>query len=131
MSGGDRGRADFDARMRRLFAGADTAPGFEVRVMQRVSARNLAPRTDRSAEFERARANATRSFVRQAWMNVVTAFGVGAAGIALVWRHRLEFAHTMQAGLAVAADSGVLMGIALAVLAAGLWPVLRRFGTPL
>jgi hypothetical protein len=36
-----------------------------------------------------------------------------AAGIALVWRHRLEFAHTMQAGLAVAADSGVLMGIAL------------------
>ena len=131
MSAGDPGAVDFDARMRRLFAGADTAPGFEARVMQRVSARNLATRTDRSAEFERARANATRSFVRQAWMNVVTAFGVGAAGIALVWRHRLELAHTMQAGLAVAADSGVLMGIALAVLAAALWPVLRRFGTPL
>ena len=56
MSADDPGRTDFDARMRRLFADVDTAPGFEARVMQRVSARSQAPRTDLRAQFERARA---------------------------------------------------------------------------
>ena len=131
MSGGDRGRADFDARMRRLFADVDTAPGFQARVMQRVAARSAAPRADLRAQFERARAHATRNLARQAWMNVATAVGVGAAGIALVWRHRLEITQSVQAGLAAAADSGVLIGIALVVLGAGLWPALRRYVTPL
>ena len=131
MSGGNRGRTDFDARMRRLFAGVDTAPGFEARVMQRVASRSAAPRADLRAQFERARLRATKSLARQAWMNAATTVGVGAAGIAVVWHHRLEIAHSMQAGLAAAADSGVLMGIALVVLGAGLWPVLRRYATPL
>jgi len=131
MSGGDRGRADFDARMRRLFADVDTSPGFQARVMQRVAARSAAPRADLRAQFERARARATSSLARQAWMNVATAVGVGAGGIALVWHHRLEITQTVQAGLAVAADSGVLIGIALVVLGAGLWPALRRYVTPL
>ena len=64
-------------------------------------------------------------------MNVATALGVGAAGIALVWHHRLEVTQAVQAGLAAAADSGVLIGIAGVVLVAGLWPVLRRYVTPL
>jgi hypothetical protein len=131
MSGSDPGRIDFDARMRRLFAGVDTAPGFEARVMQRVATRSAAPRADLRAQFERARASATRNLARQAWMNVATAVGVGAAGIALVWHHRLEITHAVQSGLAVAADSGVLVGIAAVVLAAGLWPTLRRYVTPL
>ena len=131
MSGSDPGRIDFDARMRRLFAGVDTAPGFEARVMQRVATRSAAPRADLGAQFERARASATRNLARQAWMNVATAVGVGAAGIALVWHHRLEITHVVQSGLAVAADSGVLVGIAAVVLAAGLWPTLRRYVTPL
>jgi len=131
MSGGDRGRADFDARMRRLFADVDTAPGFQARVMQRVAARSAAPRADLRAQFERTRAHATRNLVRQAWMNAATAVGVGAGGIALVWRHRLEITQSVQAGLAAAADSGVLVGIALVVLGAGLWPALRRSVTPL
>ena len=131
MSGGDRGRADFDARMRRLFADVDTAPGFQARVMQRVAARSTAPRADLRAQFERARTHATRNLARQAWMNAATVVGVGASGIALVWSHRLEITQAVQAGLAAAADSGVLIGIAVVILGAGLWPALRRYVTPL
>ena len=131
MSADDPNRIDFDARMRRLFADLDTAPGFEARVMRRVSAQNLAPRTDLRAQFERARARAANSLARQAWTNAATVVGVGAAGIAVVWRHRLEITHAVQSGLAGAADSGLLLSIAAVVLAAGLWPVLRRYVTPL
>ena len=131
MSAGDSRGTDFDARMRRLFADADTGPGFEARVMQSVSALRQAPRTDLRAQFERARARATRSFARQAWTNVATAVGTGTAGIALVWRHRLEITQSVQTGLSAAADPGVLMGIAAVVLAVGFWPVLRRYVTPL
>ena len=131
MSADDPGRTHFEARMRRVFAGLDTTPGFEARVMRRVEAQNPAPRTDLCAQFERARAHAARSLARQAWTNVATAVGIGAAGIAVVWRHRLEITPVVQAGLAAAADSGLLVGIALAVLAAGFWPALRRYVTPL
>lgn len=131
MSAGDSRGTDFDARMRRLFADADTAPGFEARVMQRVSAQSLAPRMELRAQVDRARARATRSLARQAWTNVATAVGVGAAGIAIVWRHRLEITQVVQTGLTDALDSGVLFSIAAVVLVAGLWPVLRRYVTPL
>lgn len=131
MSTDEPGRMDFDARMRRLFADADTAPGFEACVMHRVSARSLAPRADLRPQFERARARATRNLARQAWTNVATAVGVGGAAIAIVWRHRLEITQAVQTGLAASADSGLLFSIAAVVLVAGLWPVLRRFGTPL
>jgi hypothetical protein len=131
MSSHEPGQTSFDARMRRLFADADTAPGFEARVMQSVSVLRQAPRTDLRAQFERARSRATRSLARQAWANAATAVGVGAAGIAVVWRHRLEIALSVQSGLSAAADPGVLLGIAAVVLAVGLWPVLRRYVTPL
>ena len=126
MSNHEPGQMDFDARMRRLFADADTAPGFEARVMQRVSAQSLAPRMD-----SRAYARATRSLARQAWTNVATAVGVGGAAIAIVWRHRLEITQVVQTGLADATDSGLLFSIAAVILVAGLWPVLRRYVTPL
>jgi hypothetical protein len=131
MSGGVPREKGLDARMRRLFADVDTAPGFQARVMQRVAARSAAPRADLRAQFELARDHAARNLARQAWMNAATAVGVGAAGIALVWRHRLEVTQAVQTGLAAAADSGLLVGIAAVVLAAGLWPVLRRYVTPL
>jgi hypothetical protein len=120
----DPGRVDFDARMRRLFADADTAPWFEARVMQRVSARNLAPRTDLRAQFERARAHATRGLARQAWMNVATALGVGAAGIALVSKHGPPIASWVEDNVA---DPGNLTIFGCAVLAAGLWPFLQKY----
>ena len=131
MSAEEPGRTQLDARMRSLFAGVDTSPGFEARVMQRVSARSLAPRPELRAQIERARTRATRSFARQAWTNAGTAVGVGAAGIAIVWRHRLEVAQAVQAGLAGAADSGLFFSFAAVVLAVGLWPVLRRYLAPL
>ena len=131
MSAGDSNGVDFDARMRRLFAGVDTAPGFEARVMQGVAALGRAPRTELRAQIERSRSRSARDLARQAWTNVATAAGVGAAGIALVWHQRLEITQAVQTGLAAAADSGFLLGIAAAVLAAGLWPVLRRYATPL
>ena len=65
MSADDPGRTHFEARMRRVFAGLDTTPGFEARVMQRVAAQSPAPRTDLRAQFERARAHAARSLARQ------------------------------------------------------------------
>ena len=131
MSGGDRGRTDFDARLRRLFAGVDTAPGFEARVMQRVAARSSAPRTDLRAQFERARASAARNLARQAWMNVATAVGVGAAGIALVWRHRLESTQAVQAGSPPPRIQASYSAWRESSSPLGLWPVLRRYVTPL
>jgi hypothetical protein len=124
MSVDDPGRTNFDARMRRLFADLDTAPGFEARVMQRVLARNLTLRTDLRAQFERARAQATRGLARQAWMNVVTALGVGAAGIALLWKHGSAVAAWVQDDIA---DPGNLTIFGCAVLVAGLWPFLRKY----
>jgi ferric-dicitrate binding protein FerR (iron transport regulator) len=124
MSADDPGQADFDVRMRRLFADLDTAPGFQARVMQRVSARSLAPRTDLRAQFERARAQATRGLARQAWMNAATALGVGAAGIALVWKHGPAVAAWVQDDVA---DPGNLTIFGCAVLVAGLWPFLQKY----
>jgi hypothetical protein len=131
MSAGDPNRIDFDARMRQLFADVDTTPGFEARVMRRASAQSLAPRMDLRAQFERARTHAARNLARQAWTNAATVVGAGAAGIAVVWRHRLEITQAVQVGLAGAVDSGLLLSIAAGVLAVGLWPVLRRYVTPL
>jgi ferric-dicitrate binding protein FerR (iron transport regulator) len=124
VSADDPGRVDFDARMRRLFAEADTASGFETRVMQRVAALSQASRPELRAQFERARAQATRGLARQAWMNVATALGVGAAGIALVWKHGPAVSAWVEDNVA---DPGNLTIFGCAVLAAGLWPFLQKY----
>jgi hypothetical protein len=124
MSADDPGQTDFDGRMRHLFADLDTAPGFEARVMQRVAAQGLTPRSDLRAQFERARAQATKGLARQAWMNIATALGVGAAGIALVWKHGSAVATWVQHDVA---DPGNLTIFGCAVLVAGLWPFLRKY----
>ncbi len=58
-------------------------------------------------------------------MNAVTAAGVGAAGIAVVWRHGPNVARWVEESVAIASDPALSMGFALAVLALGLWPALR------
>ena len=60
-------------------------------------------------------------------MNVTTAAGIGAAAIALIWRRGPVVVEHMQVVLDAAADPGFLSGIALAVLAVALWPLLQRF----
>ena len=60
-------------------------------------------------------------------MNVTTAAGIGAAAIALIWRRGPVVVEHMQVVFDAAADPDFLSGIALAVLAVALWPLLRRF----
>jgi len=117
--------SDLDTRMRRLFEGVDTSPGFEARVLARVASlesdaaaalRNLA---------ERRRALEQRWLRRESWMNAITAAGIGAAGIAVVWRNGPSVVRWVEDSSSLVSDPSLLMGFALAVLALGLWPALR------
>jgi len=125
------GPAGFDTRMRRLFGDADTSRGFEARVLARVAALSGAPADDWRARADRRRELARRRLRREVWTNTVTAAGVGAAAIGLVWRHGPAVAGWMQEALAATLHPGVLAGVALAAIVAGLWPMRRRFTTHL
>ena len=116
---------DFDTRMRRVFAGIDTAPGFESRLAGRIASVRDTPAGAALAGLERRRELARRQLRREFWMNAVTAAGVGAAGIAVVWRHGPNVARWVEESVAIASDPALSMGFALAVLALGLWPALR------
>ena len=117
--------SELDARLRRLLAGADTSPGFEARVLARVASLEAAPAADRRSLAERRRELERRWLRRESWMNAVTAAGIGAAGIAVVWRNGPNVARWVEESASIAADPAPLMGFALAVLALGLWPALR------
>jgi hypothetical protein len=117
--------SDFDARMRRLFVGADTAPGFEARVLARVAALEAVPAADRRSLAERRLELEQRRLWREFWTNSVTAAGIGAAGIAFVWRNGADVARWVEESAAIVSDPSLSMGFALAVLALGLWPALR------
>ncbi len=116
----------FDARMRRLFAGVDTSPGFEARLATRVAGLSVVPRDLLRARVERAREISARRLRRESLTWLATAAATGAAGLALVSRHRDSVAAGVEALLAAAADPGQLGAIAAAVLASCLWPVLKR-----
>lgn len=115
----------FDARLRRAFAGVDTAPGFEARVAARVAALRVEPADVLRARAESGRLREARRVRRETWLNAVTAAGAGVAAIAVVWRHEPAVARWTESQLAAASDPAVLMGIALSALALGLWPALR------
>ena len=120
---------DLDARMRRLFADADTLPGFEARVLARVAALEALPAAGRLADAERRRELDRRRLRREAWANGAIVAGIGAAGVAVVLRHGASVTNWVLEFAAAAADSGpsLSMGFALAVLAVGAWPLLRGF----
>jgi hypothetical protein len=120
---------ELDARMRRLFADADTRPGFEARVLARVAALEALPAAGRLADAERRRELDRRRLRRAAWVNGATVAGIGAAGVAVVLRHGASVTSWVLEFAAAAADSGpsLSVGLALAVLAAGAWPLLRGF----
>ena len=117
---------DIDARLRRAFAGVEISAGFEARVAARIAALPAAARAADLERVERQRASAARRLERDAWMNAATAVGIGAAAIALVWRQGPVVARWTEDALAVASSPEVLLPAAMAVLAAGLWPVMRR-----
>ena len=117
---------ELDERLRRAFAGIDTSAGFEARVVARIAALPAAPRALDLERVERQRTNAARRLAREAWMNAASAVGIGVAAIAVVWRHGPLVARWTEDALVVASSPEVILPAAMTVLAAGLWPVLRR-----
>jgi hypothetical protein len=117
---------DIDAGLRRVFAGIDTTPGFEGRVLARIAALPAMEQAAERERLERQRVNVAHRIAREAWMNAATAIGVGVAAIAVIWRHADAAARWTAEALAVSSSPEVLMPAAMTVLAAGLWPVLRK-----
>ena len=116
-----------DARMRRHFAGVDTSPEFSARLAARIAAGASEPAEARRFQCERRREELARRLRREAWTNAAVAAGIGAAALAVVWRHAPVVADRVEGLLVAAADPNLLGGVAVAVLAAGLWPVLQRY----
>jgi hypothetical protein len=112
--------------MRRLFAGVDTSAGFEARLLARVAALPAVPEAELRACADRRQELARRRLRREAWMNGVTAVGVGAAVMALVWRHGPAVAGWTEQAMLAMSDPDVLARGALVVVAACLWPAVRR-----
>lgn len=117
----------FDARLRRHFSGIDTAPDFAARLAERIATSNMEPAEVRRARVERQRETLRQCLRREAWTSVASAAAVGMAAIAAVWRHGPAIAGRVEDILAVLSDPNVLNGVATAVLAVSLWPVLQRF----
>ena len=115
----------FDTRMRRAFADIDTRPGFEARVAGGIASLCVEPAEVLRERVERSRVGAAGRLRREAWMNAASVAGVGAAAIALTWRHGPVVARGTVEALEAASAPGALLGLAMATLALGLWPVLR------
>jgi hypothetical protein len=115
--------AALDARLRQAMSGLDAGAGFHERLQARIAA--AAPRANEAEVLERRRAAVRRRLQREAWANGISVAGLGLAAIAAVWRFAPEIGQFF-ATTADAADSPLIGAITLAVLAAGLWPLLRR-----
>jgi hypothetical protein len=122
---------ELDRRLRRAFSGIDTRAGFEGRLAARIAAlESAAPMSTAEAAIlrawaERERAGSARRLARDAYIQVATAIGVGAAAVAAVWRHGPAVARWTEDALLAASQPPVSLAIAVAVLAASLWPVLK------
>jgi hypothetical protein len=126
VSGESPGDA-FEARLRRHFAGIDTAPGFEAHLAARLAAIHGEPADVQRARVERRLVLEAARLRREAWTNATAAAGVGAAAIVLVWRHGAAVVRGVEQILAAASDPSTLGNVAIAVLALCVWPVLQRF----
>jgi hypothetical protein len=111
-----------DARLRRHFAGVDTGPGFETRVRARVAVLPAPAIVERRLECERQQFELRERLRREAWLNVATAVGIGAATLAVVWRKGPEVAGWIHDVLE-AAGSGSGLGVVVAIV--GGWYVWR------
>lgn len=120
-------RDAFDARMRGLFAGVDTSPEFAARLAARIAAVVEEPAAARRLRAERQREALQQRLRREAWTGAAAAAGVGAAAIAAVWRHGPAVAGKIEGLLTALIDPSLLAGVAIAVLASALWPVLQRY----
>jgi len=114
-----------DDRLRRLFGNLDAEPGFEERVMQRVATLATAPREDLRAQYERRRALLRRRLKREAWMNGITAIGLGACAGALLWRYAAEI-QRLATDYAPLIDPQLLAVGTVASVGALIWLLIRR-----
>jgi len=119
----DAHMAALDARLRKAMSGLDAGVGFHERLQARIAA--VAPRADEAEDLERRRAAVRRRLKREAWANGISVAGLGFTAIAAVWRLAPEI-ERFVASSSEAAGSLLIGAITLAVLAAGLWPLLRR-----
>ena len=117
--------AALDAHLRRLYGGLDARSGFEERLAARVAATAARPPADLREQFERRRELVARRLRRDAWLNAISAAGVGASAIVLYGRYSQEFAHWLTGSLP-ALDPLWLAGATLVVLATTLAPVVKR-----
>lgn len=119
--------SDLDARLRQLFAGTDTSPDFEARLLARVAGLPALPVDTLRLVYARRDFEERARLRRAARLNIATALGIGAAAIALVWREGPAVARWMDALLAASRDSGGML-TAVAFLAAGLavWATVGR-----
>ena len=117
-----------DARLRRLFAGTDTAPGFEARLLARVAALPGVPVAELRLRYERRREDARDRLRREAWLNAATAVGVGFAAIALIWRQGPAVARWMDSFLVASSDLATLATLSSLALGLGLWVTFGKLG---
>lgn len=119
----DAHMAALDARLRKAMSGLDAGPGFHERLQARIAART--PHVDEAEDLERRRAAVRGRLKREAWANGISVAGLGLSAIGAVWRFAPEI-EQFVASSSEAAGSLLIGAITLAVLAAGLWPLLRR-----
>ena len=121
MSDGD---PRLDLRLRRLFAGLDARAGFEERLAARIAAVASRPNADLREQFERRRELVLRRLRRAAWLNAISAAGIGAAALALYWQYEVAIAQWLSGMPAL--DANWLAGGTFAILAALVTPLLLR-----
>jgi hypothetical protein len=115
----DARMAAMDARLRRAMSGLDAGRGFDERLRARIAA--AGPRMAPGAELEHQR-QVLRRLRREAWANGISLAGLGLAAAATAWR----FAPEIERMAAGAVDPALVGAATLAVIAAGLLPLLRR-----
>ena len=119
----DARMAALDARLRQAMSRLDAGTGFNERLQARIAA--VVPRANEAEELERRRASLRGRLRWEAWANGISVAGLGLAALAAVWRFAPEIERFFASG-SEAADSMLIGTSTLAVLAVGLWPLLRR-----
>jgi hypothetical protein len=117
-----------DARLRKLYGGLDTRPGFDDRLQARIAELSAArPSAAERSRLEQEHERALAAARRAARIDAI-ALGIGGLGSAMaLW----EFAPQLSAWYATSVETldPLLVGFgSLAVTAVALWGLLRRFG---
>ncbi len=93
--------------------------------MQRVAMLATAPREDLQVQYERRRALLRRRLKREAWMNGITALGLGACAGALLWRYASEI-RWLATHYTPLIDPNLLAVGTVAALGALVWLLIKR-----